>query len=119
MKKQLNNRPELRSRRRDLRNNSTSAEAVLWTMLKNSQLEGLKFRRQHSFGSYILDFYCPSKKLVVELDGSIHHDPDQLEYDERRTDFLNSNGLTVIRIENKNVFNNPGMVLDYIRQHLK
>ena len=61
------NRKSLKPRRQDLRNNPTQAEAFLWGFLKHSQLEDKKFRRQASIGSYIVDFYCPSEKLVIEL----------------------------------------------------
>jgi len=67
MGEQINNRPELKKFRKNLRNNSTSAEATLWTYLQKSQLDGRKFKRQHSVENYILDFYCPSEKLCVEL----------------------------------------------------
>ncbi|WP_255518216.1 endonuclease domain-containing protein [Fulvivirga sp. M361] len=71
MKKEpLYNKPELKKFRKELRNNGTSAEATLWTMLKNKQLEGRKFRRQYSVGYYILDFYCTSERLAIELDGA-------------------------------------------------
>ena len=70
----IHNRPVLKSRRKELRNNSTSAEKLLWGMLQHSNLGGYKFRRQHSVGAYILDFYCPSEKLAVELDGAIQYE---------------------------------------------
>ena len=69
--KTIHNIKKLLYRRKDLRNNSTSEEILLWLRLKNSQL-GFKFRRQHSIGGYIVDFYCPSKKLVIEIDGKEH-----------------------------------------------
>jgi len=119
MKEKLNNLPYLKSRRKDLRNHSTSAEATLWNLLKGSQLEGYKFRRQHSIGNYIVDFYCPNKKLAVELDGQVHKETEQAEKDIERTVFLNEKGITIIRIENKNIFTNTSAVLDYILQHLK
>ena len=59
-----------KTKRKKLRNNLTPAEAALWNLLKNSQLEGRKFRRQHSVGFYILDFYCPSERMAIELDGA-------------------------------------------------
>jgi very-short-patch-repair endonuclease len=71
-KQRIHNRVELKPFRKKLRNNSTSAEATLWTYLKNRQLEGRKFRRQHSIGNYIADFYCPEEQLVIELDGEGH-----------------------------------------------
>jgi very-short-patch-repair endonuclease len=69
---QLNNKPILKNYRKGLRNNMTEAEIVLWKYLKGSQLDGKKFRRQHSFGNYILDFYCAPLKLAIELDGASH-----------------------------------------------
>ena len=72
MRERLNNKTVLEPRRKKLRRNLTPAEAFLWTVLKNSNLAGRKFRRQHSVGNYILDFYCDSEKLVVELDGEVH-----------------------------------------------
>jgi very-short-patch-repair endonuclease len=69
---QINNKKELKLFRKNLRNNSTSAEATLWGYLQNRQLEGRKFRRQHSIENYILDFFCPSEKLAIELDGNDH-----------------------------------------------
>jgi very-short-patch-repair endonuclease len=70
--KQIFNRGYLKKARRDLRKNLTPAEATLWLMLKNKQLEGRRFRRQFSIGNFIVDFYCPSEKLVIELDGANH-----------------------------------------------
>ena len=119
MKEKFNNLPKLKLRRKALRNYSTSAEATLWTLLKGSQLEGYKFRRQHSVGNYILDFYCPRKKLAIELEGQVHFEPEQVQKDILRTKYLNEKGISVIRIENKNVFTNTSGVLDYILQHLK
>lgn len=104
MSEQINNRKTLLVFRKNLRNNSTSAEAVLWTYLQKSQLDGRKFRRQHSVGNYILDFYCPSEKLCVELDGAGHFTNEGKEYDAIRTSYLNSVGIKVIRFENQAVF---------------
>ena len=74
----LNNRPALKAHRRELRPSLTPAEARLWLYLKGGQLLGRKFRRQHSFGAFILDFYCPSERLAIELDGAAHdHDAAQ------------------------------------------
>ena len=74
-----------------LRNHSTPAEAVLWTYLKSASIDGRKFRRQHSIGEYIADFYCPSEKLIVELDGEPHGDYIQIEKDKIRGKFLEGN----------------------------
>jgi very-short-patch-repair endonuclease len=103
--------------RRKLRNNATSAEAVLWTHLKGSQLLGRKFRRQHSVGHYVLDFYCPAERLAVELDGAQHYTAEGLYKDEKRTKYLNGFGVTVIRFANKWVFDDIQYVLGEIRKH--
>jgi imidazole glycerol-phosphate synthase subunit HisF len=87
---------------RELRNNSTYAEAILWGYLKTKPL-GLKFRRQHPYSIYILDFYCHSLKLVIEADGSIHELNEVLLNDKIRQDHLEKDGLTVLRFENKKI----------------
>ena len=111
----LNNLPELRTFRKQLRSNLTPAEARLWSLLKNSQLQGRKFRRQHSFCGYILDFYCSSEKLGIELDGEVHFNERAAQYDYERSLFLKYFGVRVIRFENKSVFESSGWVLDQIR----
>ena len=111
----LNNAPQLKALRKELRNNLTPAEAALWKALQRGQIKGRKFRRQHSFGKYILDFYCPAEKLAVELDGRHHFSDAGLAADEERTGFLNSHGIKVLRFENKEVFENLEGVLQEIR----
>lgn len=110
---------ELVDSRKFLRNNSTSAEAVLWRSIKNKQLDGRKFRRQFSVGEYILDFYCPSEKLCIELDGQPHYTEQGYSHDLKRDKYLSDQGITVIRIENKHVFKIHDMVLEHIRGHFK
>lgn len=100
------NRRILKPIRQELRNNPTQAETFLWGYLKHSQLEDKKFRRQASIGSYIVDFYCPSEKLVVELDGEVHFDEEAQKYDAERTKYLESLGLKVIRFENQEAIYN-------------
>lgn len=105
--------------RKILRNNSTFFEAILWKVLKAKQVNGLKFRRQHSIGRYILDFYCPSIKLGIELDGNSHYTQSGLDNDEKRTAFLNDNGISIMRFENKIVTNNPGHIVECILEYEK
>ena len=112
----INNRPYLKTFRKKLRNNSTPAEAKLWTLLQKSQLEGRKFRRQHSVGNYIVDFYCPSEKLAIELDGEVHYNEQAQLRDTERTLFLNNYGINVIRFENKLVFENTEWVLGEVKR---
>ncbi len=74
--------------RRELRKSLTRAEVILWKRLQGSQLDGKKFRRQASIGPYIVDFYCPESRLIVELDGTQHYEEEAVEYDRRRTEYL-------------------------------
>ncbi len=113
----LNNLPYLKTFRKELRNNLTPAEAKLWTLLKGKQMNGRKFRRQHSFANYILDFYCPEERLAIELDGQGHFEAAQAEYDKERVLFLETFGIRVLRFENKWVWDNPDGLLDEVRSY--
>jgi len=112
----VNNLPTLRTFRKALRNKLTPAEAKLWTLLKGSQLAERKFRRQHSVGPYILDFYCPSERLAVELDGAVHDSAEAQAYDRERDLFLEQFGIKVLRFENKLVFQQAEGVLMEIQR---
>ena len=101
-----------------LRNRSTSAEATLWNLIKAGKIEGRKFRRQQSIGNYIVDFYCPSAKLIIELDGNPHGDIIQIQKDIRRDEYLKKLGLTILRFENRFVFQEPEFVIGEIRKNL-
>lgn len=114
----LNNLPRLKHFRRKLRSHLTPAEAKLWTSLKAKQLDGHRFRRQHSIGDYILDFYCAASKLAIELDGQAHDSAMAAEYDHERTLFLQATGIRVMRFENKTVFDHPDWLLKQIREAL-
>jgi very-short-patch-repair endonuclease len=100
----INNKIWLRDTRKKLRNNSTDAEKYLWNYLKWSNFNWLKFRRQHSIGRYIVDFYCLKQKLVIEIDWNIHI--DRQEYDWIRTEYLNSCWVKVVRFTNYEILNN-------------
>ena len=106
----LHNRKELEPFRKSLRNNSTSAEAALWKMLKNKQVGGYKFRRQHSVGDKVVDFYCPQLQLAIELDGEPHADLMNIAQDAERDDWLKEQGITVFRYENRWVFEYPDVI---------
>ncbi|GAB6865329.1 MULTISPECIES: DUF559 domain-containing protein [Bacteroidaceae] len=111
------NKSELKSVRKDLRNNGTSAEATLWKLIKGKQIDGLKFRRQHSVGPYILDFYCPQFRLSIELDGEVHSTSVAMDYADNRARFLiNEKDIWVIRFENRVVFENPSQIVEEIRE---
>jgi very-short-patch-repair endonuclease len=110
------NRPDLKAVRRDLRNHATPAERALWQMLKGRRLEGRKFRRQHSIGAFVLDFYCPAERLAVELDGAAHDDPARQAYDAERQRALEERGVRVLRFANRTVLKTPGVVLAAITE---
>jgi very-short-patch-repair endonuclease len=109
------NDKSLKSKRKELRNNPTDPEYRLWYFLRNSQLDKRKFRRQESIGKYIVDFYCPEEKLVVELDGAQHIEEKNLEYDKKRDDYLRSLGLYVLRFKNEEVLYGVDNVLRSIK----
>ena len=111
----VNNLPELKTFRIELRKRMTPAEAAFWKIVRNGNLDGRKFRRQHSVGSYVLDFYCPAEKLGVELDGEGHYDELQYIRDKKRKRYLRYFGIKVIRFENKMVFEQPAWIVERIR----
>ena len=113
--KRFNNLPLLKSRRKQLRKESTSQETIFWSKLRRHQL-GFKFKRQHSVGPYILDFYCPDKKLAIELDGS--HHTDNKEYDTERSDYLKEFGINVLRFWNREADANIESVMARIKHEL-
>jgi very-short-patch-repair endonuclease len=101
-----------------LRKESTKAEQILWQKLRSSKL-GIKFRRQHPYDMFIVDFYAPSIKLAIELDGSIHSIPANKEYDEMRTDYLKVRYIKVLRFWNSEIEKNLEEVLTKIREKIK
>ena len=111
------NRKAMKEIRRNPRNSLTPAKAALWRALQGSKL-GKKFRRQHSIGNYVVDFYCPECKLAIELDGERHFHSIASEYDLRRTEFLNRHNNRVLRFENRAVFERSDGVLETIKNHL-
>ena len=113
----IHNQKAQKEFRRELRKNLTPAEAKLWKYLQNSKLDGRKFRRQHSVGQYIIDFYCPKEKLAVELDGNSHFNSVNEQYDIKRGEYLNSLGINVVRFENKDIFEKTEIVLESIKSH--
>ncbi len=92
----------------------TEAEVILWSQLKGKQLQGLKFRRQHSIESYVLDFYCPELKLAIELDGEYHLKKEIQEYDQERQSYIEDLGISFIRFTNKEVCKNVNEVIQKI-----
>jgi very-short-patch-repair endonuclease len=101
--KYLYNSGDTKERRRYLRKSPTDAERKLWQILRNKQMEGLRFVRQYSVGPYILDFYCPAIRLAIEADGSQHIEN---EHDVGRTDYLRKKSINVLRFWNNDVLDN-------------
>jgi very-short-patch-repair endonuclease len=114
----VHNRSAMEPRRKELRSDLTPAEASLWKSLQRSQVCGKKFRRQHSVGPYILDFYCHECRLAVELDGQGHFNSMMSEYDYRRDEYLKKLNIRVVRFENRLVFENLKGVLHMISDYL-
>jgi very-short-patch-repair endonuclease len=112
------NRKGLKSYRSSLRNRSTSAEAVLWDILKSRNLDGIKFRRQYSIDNYIVDFCCPSEKLIIELDGAPHGEYHKIQEDENRDKYIENLGFTILRFENRFVFQEPEYLKNEIRKFI-
>ena len=103
-------------RSRRLRRDQTDAERTLWSLLRSRQLGGYKFRRQHSFGPYILDFYCAESRLAIELDGGQHYTAEGRESDDERTRYLSGADIRVIRFSNHDALTNAeGVVQTLLR----
>ncbi len=115
----VHNLKYVKDKRKNLRNNPTDAEKYLWYELRESQLNNKKFRRQHSIGKYVVDFYCPEERLVIELDGVQHEEVEQKEYDEKRTEYLDSMGINVIRFKNTDVIFGRNEVVNKIKNYLE
>jgi very-short-patch-repair endonuclease len=101
-------------RTRELRRNATGPEGVLWSVLKKGHRQGFSFRRQHPVGPYVLDFYCPPLKLAIELDGGQHSQNEEVRRDNRRTGWLKTKGIAVIRFWNNDVTGNLDGVVKVI-----
>ena len=115
---QTTTRSRMISHARELRKRSTDAENVLWQRLRGRRCAGVKFRRQHVVGDFILDFYAPSVRLAIEVDGGGHNEDAQAEYDQRRTAALQRLGIRVLRFWNHDVLRREGLVMAEIYRAL-
>jgi imidazole glycerol-phosphate synthase subunit HisF len=102
-----------------LRNNLTLAEEKLWNVLSNKKFHGLKFRRQHPIGGFILDFYCHSIKLAIEIDGNIHLLPDVKINDKERQIIIEEMGIKVVRFTNEQINEDVSSVLNALELVIK
>lgn len=114
-----NSRPATYENARGLRKVQTKAEGKLWQALRNGKVDDLKFRRQHAFDNYILDFYCHKMKLAIEVDGAVHDDKEVAAYDIVRTQNLNTDGIFVLRFTNDEVEKNIKSVIQKIKDWIK
>ena len=115
MSKHLYNDPSTKSERRHFRKNATAAERKLWHILRNRQMSNSKFLRQYSVGSYVLDFYCPERRLAIEVDGGQHAYVYNQQHDAHRDKYLKELNIRVIRLWNNDVLQN----IDGVGQKIK
>ena len=101
-----------------LRKESTDTEKIFWNILRSRKFENYKFRRQHPVGRYVADYYCHQSKLVIELDGKVHENEEQKNYDIERNKFMEEMGLNVLRIKNEDVIERLESVLELIEKNL-
>lgn len=100
--------------KRQLRAEMTRAEWLLWSKLRAKQFLGLKFRRQHGIGPFVVDFFCPEKKLIIEVDGSVHDEINQIAHDQAREEYLRGLSLDVVRYQNSDILNDIDVVLTHL-----
>ena len=112
-------KPGIYENAKELRQNQTKAEEVLWGNLRGRKLTNLKFRRQHPFEIFILDFYCYELRLCIEAGGGIHKEKSIIEYDQNRSRLLNENGIMVLRFTNDEIINDVDEVLNKIITFIK
>ena len=105
------NKVSLKDIRRQLRQTATPAEKALWNKLRDGKFTSLKFKRQHSIGNYIVDFYCAHPRIIIEVDGEVHSEKEQREKDRHRDENFRDMGYMVLRFSNDMVLNNTMQVL--------
>lgn len=115
----LYNNKTFRDRRRELRNNQTPAEKILWKYVSKNKIQKLRFLRQYGVGSYILDFFCPKIRLGIELDGSVHKEKENKIYDKDREKYLENLDINIIRFWNDDVLENTKEVIENIQNVIK
>jgi very-short-patch-repair endonuclease len=109
---------KLKGYSRELRKNMTNAERLLWSKVRKKQLRGNQFYRQRIIGNYIVDFYCPKAKLIIEIDGGQHYDNDGIKKDRIRDKYIKNQGLKVLRFSDRDIFENLNGVIEKIYENL-
>jgi very-short-patch-repair endonuclease len=110
---------ELKPLARNLRSNMTDAEQLIWSKIRKKQICDVQFYRQKNIGNYIVDFYCPKGKLVIEIDGGQHYEKERMKKDRERDDYLQGLGLNIMRFSDIDVLKNINGVLERIHEYLK
>ena len=103
---------------REFRKAPTKSEKIMWNVLRNRQFMNLKFRRQYLILGYLLDFYCDQLNLAIEIDGSVHNNKDQIEYDKERQKAIEEKKIIFVRIKSEDVENNLNAVLKNLTQKI-
>ncbi len=116
---QVFNKKRFTPLRKDLRRQPPKPESIIWNRLRNRQLNGYKFRRQVGVGRYVVDFYCPQVKLVIEIDGQSHYVGDAPMQDKVRQEEIEALGIKILRFTNREVMDNTEGVLEEIVRHLR
>ena len=111
-------KPETFEKAKVLRMHMTEAEKLLWSVLRRKQLQGCRFRRQHPIGQFIADFYCHEKQLVIEVDGGVHLEEEQKEYDEGRNHEMQHWGIKILRFTNEEITKDLDNVIGKIMKYL-
>ena len=109
---------KLKRHSQQLRKNMTDAERLLWSKIRKKQLRGCQFYRQRIIGNYIVDFYCPKTKLIVELDGGQHYNEEENRKDRIRDDYMKKLGMKILRLSDREVFENLNGVIERIYESL-
>ncbi|MEN8263559.1 MAG: endonuclease domain-containing protein [Nitrospirota bacterium] len=103
---------------KNLRINMTDAEHLIWSRIRRKQLKGLQFYRQKIIGNYIVDFYCPELKLVIEVDGGQHYSAEGKDRDHARDEYMNKIGMRVLRFSDRDVLKRIDVVIEKIWREL-
>ena len=103
----------------NLRSNMTDAEQLIWSKVRRKQIGGVQFYRQKNVGHYIVDFYCPKGKLIIEIDGGQHYEKEGMKKDRKRNDYLQGLGFKVLHFSDIDVLKNTDGILERIHEHLK
>lgn len=114
----LRYRANLKQPARQLRRQQTEAEQLLWARVRRKRIGGIQFHRQKPIGPYIVDFYAPAARLVIEVDGGQHFEPGQAGQDAARDAYLETLGLTVLRFDNRQVLTETETVMEVIRRRV-